>query len=43
MVVLPALGFGDDGADFGDAAAQVPPGATLEYVVEVDKVSIAPA
>uniref|UniRef100_A0A0E0D5G6 peptidylprolyl isomerase n=1 Tax=Oryza meridionalis TaxID=40149 RepID=A0A0E0D5G6_9ORYZ len=43
VVVPPALGFGDDGADFGDAAAQVPPGATLEYVVEVDKVSIAPA
>uniref|UniRef100_A0A0E0KI20 peptidylprolyl isomerase n=1 Tax=Oryza punctata TaxID=4537 RepID=A0A0E0KI20_ORYPU len=43
VVVPPALGFGDDGADFGDAGEQVPPGATLEYVVEVDKVSIAPA
>uniref|UniRef100_A0A0D9VY14 peptidylprolyl isomerase n=1 Tax=Leersia perrieri TaxID=77586 RepID=A0A0D9VY14_9ORYZ len=45
VVVPPALGFGDDGADFGvdDGDAMVPPGATLEYVVEVDKVSIAPA
>uniref|UniRef100_J3LS20 peptidylprolyl isomerase n=2 Tax=Oryza brachyantha TaxID=4533 RepID=J3LS20_ORYBR len=42
VVVPPALGFGEDGADFG-AGAQVPTGATLEYVVEVDKVSIAPA
>nr|ADP02211.1 FKBP_C domain-containing protein [Triticum aestivum] len=43
-VVVPAsLGFGEDGADFGDDGAQVPPGATLEYVVQVDKVSIAPA
>ncbi|KAE8786989.1 peptidyl-prolyl cis-trans isomerase FKBP17-2, chloroplastic [Hordeum vulgare] len=43
-VVVPAsLGFGDDGADFGDDGTQVPPGATLEYVVQVDKVSIAPA
>ncbi|KAF0910216.1 hypothetical protein E2562_001412 [Oryza meyeriana var. granulata] len=42
VVVPPALGFGEDGADFG-AGAQVPPGETLEYVVEVDKVSIAPA
>lgn len=44
VVVPPGLGFGDDGADFGDDhGAQVPPGATLEYVVQVDKVSIAPA
>ncbi|XP_052182226.1 peptidyl-prolyl cis-trans isomerase FKBP17-2, chloroplastic isoform X2 [Diospyros lotus] len=42
MIVPPSLGFGDHGADFG-AGLQVPPGATLEYVVEVDKVSIAPA
>ncbi|CAM0875218.1 unnamed protein product [Alopecurus aequalis] len=43
-VVIPAsLGFGEDGADFGDDHVQVPPGATLEYVVQVDKVSIAPA
>ncbi|KAG8062289.1 hypothetical protein GUJ93_ZPchr0003g16445 [Zizania palustris] len=44
VVVPPGLGFGDDGADFDTGAgAQVPPGATLEYVVQVDKVSIAPA
>ncbi|KAL5210620.1 hypothetical protein ABZP36_006243 [Zizania latifolia] len=42
VVVPPGLGFGDAGADFG-TGAQVPPGAKLEYVVEVDKVSIAPA
>lgn len=42
VVVPPGLGFGDDGADFGDDT-QVPAGATLEYVVEVDKVSIAPS
>ncbi|KAL6909503.1 hypothetical protein ACP4OV_001784 [Aristida adscensionis] len=42
VVVPAALGFGDGGADFGDGA-QVPPGAALEYVVQVDKVSIAPA
>ncbi|KAL5217531.1 hypothetical protein ABZP36_018215 [Zizania latifolia] len=42
VIIPPGLGFGDDGADFG-AGAQVPPGATLEYVVQVDKVSIAPA
>jgi FKBP-type peptidyl-prolyl cis-trans isomerase len=43
-VVIPAsLGFGEDGADFGEEHVQVPPGATLEYVVQVDKVSIAPA
>jgi FKBP-type peptidyl-prolyl cis-trans isomerase len=43
VVVPSSLGFGDDGADFGDEGAQIPPGATLEYVVQVDKVSIAPA
>uniref|UniRef100_A0A0A9GF69 peptidylprolyl isomerase n=1 Tax=Arundo donax TaxID=35708 RepID=A0A0A9GF69_ARUDO len=43
VVVPPSLGFGDDGADFGEDGAQTPPGATLEYVVQVDKVSIAPA
>ncbi|KAG8097923.1 hypothetical protein GUJ93_ZPchr0013g35395 [Zizania palustris] len=42
VVVPPGLGFGDAGVDFG-AGAQVPPGAKLEYVVEVDRVSIAPA
>ncbi|KAL6637061.1 hypothetical protein ACP70R_024633 [Stipagrostis hirtigluma subsp. patula] len=43
VVVPPSLGFGDDGADFGEEGAQIPPGATLEYIVQVDKVSIAPA
>ncbi|OEL32682.1 Peptidyl-prolyl cis-trans isomerase FKBP17-2, chloroplastic [Dichanthelium oligosanthes] len=43
VVVPPVLGFGDDGADFGEEHVQIPPGATLEYVVQVDKVSIAPA
>nr|CAB3499026.1 unnamed protein product [Digitaria exilis] len=43
VVVPPGLGFGDDGADFGEEHVQIPPGATLEYVVQVDKVSIAPA
>jgi FKBP-type peptidyl-prolyl cis-trans isomerase len=43
VVVPPSLGFRDDGADFGDEGAQIPPGATLEYVVQVDRVSIAPA
>lgn len=41
-VIVPSnLGFGENGADFG-SGAQVPPNATLEYVVEVEKVSIAP-
>jgi FKBP-type peptidyl-prolyl cis-trans isomerase len=40
VVVPTSLGFGDD---FGDEGALIPPGATLEYVVQVDKVSIAPA
>ncbi|GJN23574.1 hypothetical protein PR202_gb11236 [Eleusine coracana subsp. coracana] len=43
VLVPPTLGFGDDGADFGEEHVQIPPGATLEYVVQVDKVSIAPA
>ncbi|GJM96358.1 hypothetical protein PR202_ga13184 [Eleusine coracana subsp. coracana] len=43
VVVPPSLGFGDDGADFGEEHVQIPPGATLEYIVQVDKVSIAPA
>lgn len=43
VIVPPSLGFGDDGADFGEEGAQIPPRATLEYVVRVDKVSIAPA
>lgn len=42
VIVPPSLGFGENGADLG-SAAQIPPFATLEYIVEVDKVSIAPA
>lgn len=42
-VIVPSnLGFGDKGADFG-SGVEIPPFATLEYVIEVDKVSIAPA
>lgn len=42
VIVPPNLGFGEKGADLG-TGAQIPPFATLEYIVEVDKVSIAPA
>ncbi|KAL9252896.1 Peptidyl-prolyl cis-trans isomerase FKBP17-2, chloroplastic-like protein [Drosera capensis] len=42
VIVPPSFGFGDKGADFG-SGVQIPPSATLEYVVEVLKVSIAPA
>ncbi|WVZ24393.1 hypothetical protein V8G54_002937 [Vigna mungo] len=42
VIVPPQLGFGENGADLG-TGVQIPPFATLEYIVEVDKVSIAPA
>lgn len=42
VIVPPSLGFGEEGADLGEGV-QVPPLATLEYVIEVDRVSIAPA
>lgn len=42
VVVPPALAFGDEGADFG-SDLRIPPFATLEYIVEVEKVSIAPS
>lgn len=42
VVVPPSLGFGDNGADLG-SGVQIPPSATLEFVVQIDKVSIAPA
>ncbi|XP_028805390.1 peptidyl-prolyl cis-trans isomerase FKBP17-2, chloroplastic [Neltuma alba] len=42
VIVPPSLGFGDDGADLGNGV-QIPAQATLEYVVEVERVSIAPA
>ncbi|KAL9247897.1 hypothetical protein vseg_021277 [Gypsophila vaccaria] len=42
-VIVPAnLGYAENGADFGSGVF-VPPSATLEYIVELDKVSIAPA
>lgn len=42
VLVPPNLGFGEGGADLGEGV-QIPPSATLEYIVELDKVSIAPA
>ncbi|KAL1553692.1 peptidyl-prolyl cis-trans isomerase FKBP17-2, chloroplastic-like [Salvia divinorum] len=42
VIVPPNLGFGEGGADMGEAL-QIPPSATLEYVVELHNVSIAPA
>lgn len=42
VVVLPELGFGDKGADFGKGV-RVFPGAMLEFVLQVNKVSIAPS
>ncbi|XP_057419907.1 peptidyl-prolyl cis-trans isomerase FKBP17-2, chloroplastic [Lotus japonicus] len=42
VIVPPQLGFRENGADLG-SGVQIPPLATLEYIVEVDKVSIAPA
>lgn len=42
VIIPPSLGFGEKGADLG-SGLQIPPSATLEYIVEVDKVSIAPA
>ncbi|EOY21280.1 hypothetical protein QUC31_007258 [Theobroma cacao] len=42
VIVPPNLGFGENGADLG-SGVQIPPSATLEYILEVDKVSIAPA
>ncbi|XP_061359521.1 peptidyl-prolyl cis-trans isomerase FKBP17-2, chloroplastic [Gastrolobium bilobum] len=42
VIVPPNLGFGDNGADLG-TGVEIPPLATLEYIVEIEKVSIAPA
>lgn len=42
VIVPPNLGFGENGSDLG-SGVQIPPSATLEYIVELDKVSIAPA
>ena len=44
VIVPPQLGFGENGADFDSGTGvQIPPLATLEYILEVEKVSIAPA
>lgn len=42
VIVPPNLGFGENAADLG-SGVQIPPSASLEYIVEVDKVSVAPA
>ncbi|KAI8528619.1 hypothetical protein RHMOL_Rhmol12G0161900 [Rhododendron molle] len=42
VIVPPGLGFGEKGAELGPDV-QIPPNAALEYVVQVDRVSIAPA
>ncbi|KFK43980.1 hypothetical protein AALP_AA1G199200 [Arabis alpina] len=42
VIVPPSLGFGEEGAEL-ESGLQIPPSATLEYVVEIDRVSIAPA
>ncbi|XP_073059800.1 peptidyl-prolyl cis-trans isomerase FKBP17-2, chloroplastic [Primulina eburnea] len=42
VIVPPSLGFGEEGAEFGEAV-KIPPFATLEYVIELEKVSIAPS
>ncbi|VFQ87274.1 unnamed protein product [Cuscuta campestris] len=42
VFVPPKLGFGEKGANFGNGV-EVPPLATLEYIVEVERVSLAPA
>lgn len=42
VIMPPNLCFGEEGADMG-SGVQIPPSATIEYIIEVDKVSIAPA
>ncbi|KAG7654706.1 FKBP-type peptidyl-prolyl cis-trans isomerase domain [Arabidopsis suecica] len=42
VIVPPSLGFGVDGAEL-ESGLQIPPNASLEYIVEIDRVSIAPA
>ncbi|XP_062159273.1 peptidyl-prolyl cis-trans isomerase FKBP17-2, chloroplastic [Alnus glutinosa] len=42
VIIPPSLGFGEKGAELG-TGVQIPAFATLEYIVQVDKVSIAPA
>ncbi|XVE58847.1 hypothetical protein DITRI_Ditri04bG0202100 [Diplodiscus trichospermus] len=42
VIIPPNLGFGEKGADLG-SGVRIPPSATLEYIVHVDNVSVAPA
>ncbi|CAN6901359.1 hypothetical protein Bca4012_096504 [Brassica carinata] len=42
LIVPPSLGFGEEGAEL-ESGFQIPPSASLEYVVEIERVSIAPA
>lgn len=42
VAVPPGRGYGEQGADFGDGHV-VPPGAMLEYLVELKRASIAPS
>jgi FKBP-type peptidyl-prolyl cis-trans isomerase len=42
VIIPPSLGLGEKGAEMGPGV-QIPAFATLEYIVHVDKVSIAPA
>ncbi|KAL8464367.1 hypothetical protein ACS0TY_034044 [Phlomoides rotata] len=42
VIIPPNLGFGEEGADLGEDHTQIPPSSTLEYVIELDRVSIAP-
>ncbi|KAJ0237581.1 Peptidyl-prolyl cis-trans isomerase FKBP17-2 [Hirschfeldia incana] len=42
VIVPPSLGFGEEGAEL-ESGFQIPPSASLEFVVEIERVSIAPA
>ena len=42
VIVPPTMGFGDEGVDLG-SGVQIPPASTLEFIVQIDKVSIAPS
>lgn len=42
VIIPPSLGFRENGAELG-SGVKIPPFANLEYIVEVEKVSIAPA
>ncbi|XP_006304622.2 peptidyl-prolyl cis-trans isomerase FKBP17-2, chloroplastic [Capsella rubella] len=42
VIVPPSLGFGEEGAEL-ESGLQVPPNASLEYIIEIERVSIAPA